>query len=818
MKSIEKLVNQPYTSSVISVETNQLFPYLSRYLPYTSLLKIFSREKISSLNKEEQELIERIKNPNKYNITALNAWTNYIHWVCHIMPEGKSQDDQIRLYVALENFTRTMLDERVFYDKKEYMNFWVYYIDLSRDGLDMLNFLKKKKVALRSIKLHTSIALIYERFHEFKKANEAYLEGFAAGVLDDEKLKDDYSTFEKRMVNRINREIEATDLDYRKIDQYIHDEISERSSPRYNERNKRLLNKNMIFTITFKLYRTKIELYNEDGSPLNLDKIDTVNYGGIGIYLDEKNYSNFSNRCSQIVEIYSILEKCLLAKDRKFKKKEEEVRENENKSLEKKPYSWLSENRKFDMKIFYEQDSLSKENQMDPLMNQQEEKQKNDSPKRNSVNYRFSLKINKGKQEEIELKKTPEQVIENIRKQVEISMENINKAPEKEKENIPKISKIEPIAQNVVSNSKAVTKPKKEIVIMRKKYPRENGRQVFKFDKCIQAEREKYEKAKQEARELKAKEFLKIKPIQQIQQIQPAHEEPKEEYDSDGDLKMESDDEEEEVPHFNNPIKPKEAQISSIQPIERLTPELKAQPSIPNLNKTMTFDEINEKMSEIENNKNISEETRNNLLNILDEQINRIAQKRLDKPTDIISTYLAPQDSKKVVEVPSETNNPKKNLTIKPIQTILNVSITPDKKVNEYSLSFDSNHSHLFAKPNQPINNQPKPSEPINDSIYFNSPMNKVSSFLDGIESSKKSSNQNLDLGKYFNLGNSKVNELNDSRLAKMFMSEDSGEKNQNNNQESNNIMKERMSAITEKTIENTRNSSDISLDKLFKS
>ena len=65
MKSIEKLVNQPYTSSVISVETNQLFPYLSRYLPYTSLLKIFSREKISSLNKEEQELIERIKNPNK---------------------------------------------------------------------------------------------------------------------------------------------------------------------------------------------------------------------------------------------------------------------------------------------------------------------------------------------------------------------------------------------------------------------------------------------------------------------------------------------------------------------------------------------------------------------------------------------------------------------------------------------------------------------------------------------------------------------------------------------------------------------------------
>ena len=154
MKSIEKLVNQPYTSSVISVETNQLFPYLSRYLPYTSLLKIFSREKISSLNKEEQELIERIKNPNKYNITALNAWTNYIHWVCHIMPEGKSQDDQIRLYVALENFTRTMLDERVFYDKKEYMNFWVYYIDLSRDGLDILHFLQKKEALNYILQLH----------------------------------------------------------------------------------------------------------------------------------------------------------------------------------------------------------------------------------------------------------------------------------------------------------------------------------------------------------------------------------------------------------------------------------------------------------------------------------------------------------------------------------------------------------------------------------------------------------------------------------------------------------------------------------------
>ena len=815
MKSIEKLANQPCTSSVINVETNQLFPYLSRYLPYTSLLKIYSREKLSSLNKEEQDLIERIKNPNKYNITALNAWTNYIHWVCHIMPEGKSQDDQIRLYITLENFTRSMLDEKVFYDKKEYMNFWVYYIDLSRDGLDILNFLKKKKVAFRSFALHISIALIYERFHEFKKANEAYLEGFAAGILDDGKFKEEYSKFEKRMVNRINREIEATDLDYRKIEQYILDEISERSSPRYNERNKRLLNKNMIFTIKFKLYRTKIELYNEDGTPLDLNKIDTVKYGGIGIFLDEKCYSNFSNRCSQIVEIYSILEKYLLAKDRKFKKKEEEVKDNENKSLEKKPYSWLSPNRNFDMKIFFEQNSLSKENQMDSLIKQQEEKPKNDSPQRSSVNYRFSMKINKGKQEEIELKKTPEQVIENIRKQVELSMENINKAPDNEKENIPKI---EPIAQNVVSNSKAITKTKKEIVIMRKKYPRENGRQVFLFDKCIQAEREKYEKAKQEAKELKAKELLKIKPIQPIQQIPQAQvEEPKEEYDSDGDLKMESDDEE-EVPHFNNSIKPKEEQISTIQPIERLTPELKAQPSLPNLNKTMTFDEINEKMSEIENNKNISEETRNNLLNILDEQINRIAQKRLEKPNDIISSYLAPQDSKKVVEVPSETNNPKKNLTIKPIQTILNVSITPDKKGNEYSLSFDSNHSHLFAKPNQSINNQPKPAEPINDSIYFNSPMNKVTSFLDGIESAKQSANQNVDLGKYFNLGNTKANELNDSRLAKMFMSEDSGEKNMNNDQGSNNIMKERMSAITEKTIENTRNSSDISLDKLFKS
>ena len=815
MKSIEKLANQPCTSSVINVETNQLFPYLSRYLPYTSLLKIYSREKLSSLNKEEQDLIERIKNPNKYNITALNAWTNYIHWVCHIMPEGKSQDDQIRLYITLENFTRSMLDEKVFYDKKEYMNFWVYYIDLSRDGLDILNFLKKKKVAFRSFALHISIALIYERFHEFKKANEAYLEGFAAGILDDGKFKEEYSKFEKRMVNRINREIEATDLDYRKIEQYILDEISERSSPRYNERNKRLLNKNMIFTIKFKLYRTKIELYNEDGTPLDLNKIDTVKYGGIGIFLDEKCYSNFSNRCSQIVEIYSILEKYLLAKDRKFKKKEEEVKDNENKSLEKKPYSWLSPNRNFDMKIFFEQNSLSKENQMDSLIKQQEEKPKNDSPQRSSVNYRFSMKINKGKQEEIELKKTPEQVIENIRKQVELSMENINKAPDNEKENIPKI---EPIAQNVVSNSKAITKTKKEIVIMRKKYPRENGRQVFLFDKCIQAEREKYEKAKQEAKELKAKELLKIKPIQPIQQIPQAQvEEPKEEYDSDGDLKMESDDEE-EVPHFNNSIKPKEEQISTIQPIERLTPELKAQPSLPNLNKTMTFDEINEKMSEIENNKNISEETRNNLLNILDEQINRIAQKRLEKPNDIISSYLAPQDSKKVVEVPSETNNPKKNLTIKPIQTILNVSITPDKKGNEYSLSFDSNHSHLFAKPNQSINNQPKPAEPVNDSIYFNSPMNKVTSFLDGIESAKQSANQNVDLGKYFNLGNTKANDLNDSRLAKMFMSEDSGEKNMNNDQGSNNIMKERMSAITEKTIENTRNSSDISLDKLFKS
>ena len=121
--------------------------------------------------------------------------------------------------------------------------------------------------------------IIEDIFEELYEEDNEYFKGLVEAystAKDDEKLKDDYSTFEKRMVNRINREIEATDLDYRKIDQYIHDEISERSSPRYNERNKRLLNKNMIFTIKFKLLEIFIIIFKLYHICYNLIRIGMI--------------------------------------------------------------------------------------------------------------------------------------------------------------------------------------------------------------------------------------------------------------------------------------------------------------------------------------------------------------------------------------------------------------------------------------------------------------------------------------------------------------------------------------------------------------
>ena len=36
----------------------------------------------------------------------------------------------MRTFLVIKNYTKTMVDEKIYYNNKEYISFWVYYIDM----------------------------------------------------------------------------------------------------------------------------------------------------------------------------------------------------------------------------------------------------------------------------------------------------------------------------------------------------------------------------------------------------------------------------------------------------------------------------------------------------------------------------------------------------------------------------------------------------------------------------------------------------------------------------------------------------------------
>ena len=107
--------------------------------------------------------------------------------------------------------------------------------------------MKKNDICTRNTFFYQSLAILYEKSHDFQNANTAYLEGFDRKIENLESLQASYKLFEERMENRINREINSSVFSSEIINNYIHNELKKTTqniheTAIYNSNNKRLRN------------------------------------------------------------------------------------------------------------------------------------------------------------------------------------------------------------------------------------------------------------------------------------------------------------------------------------------------------------------------------------------------------------------------------------------------------------------------------------------------------------------------------------------------------------------------------------------------
>jgi len=162
-----------------------------------------------------------IQFPENYKTTISSAWANYVSWIKSIFP-----NDLLRLFFLLENFTKLMIQESHLMADFSYYEYWLAYIDMSLDGIDILKYMKNNNTYSNYYGLYDAFAYIYEKHHDFKLANEAYLEGIEKQVYKVDILKKLYKAFETRMQTRIDREIKESVFSKDSINMYISNELA----------------------------------------------------------------------------------------------------------------------------------------------------------------------------------------------------------------------------------------------------------------------------------------------------------------------------------------------------------------------------------------------------------------------------------------------------------------------------------------------------------------------------------------------------------------------------------------------------------------
>ena len=316
-----KNFNLDFTSplpNIMNPEKEISFKYLSQFLNYKPLNLIYSKEKIESLINNENKFHQIIKNPSNYNINKLSAWKMYISFIKDLVP--KEYHDNLRIFLVLEYFTQTMYQEKEFYLEHDYISYWIFYADFCRDDLEILKILLKKNICINNAELYIALSYIYEKYHAFTYANDCFLQAFDIQCKNDDYLKKNYEQFEMRMENRINREINSTNIKCDDIDKYVHNEIykfnNNQNNLLYNENKNDSSEKGInIIKMNFKIYNNKFEILDDNINYQN----EVMQYGNFPIYIDEACRKNISRKGTQLVELYKLIVDFLNNNDLEFK-------------------------------------------------------------------------------------------------------------------------------------------------------------------------------------------------------------------------------------------------------------------------------------------------------------------------------------------------------------------------------------------------------------------------------------------------------------------------------------------------------------------
>ena len=339
-----KNFNLNFTSilpNIMNPENESSFKYLTQFLNYKPLNLIYSKEKIESLINNENKYHQIIKNPSNYNLNKLSAWKMYISFIKDLVP--KEYHDNLRIFLVLEYFTQTMYQEKEFYLEHDYISYWIFYADFCRDDLEILKILLKKNICINNAELYIALSYIYEKYHAFTYANDCFLQAFNAQCKNDDYLKNNYEQFEIRMENRINREINSTNIKCDDIDKYVHNEIykfnNNQNNLLYNENKNDLSEKGIkVIKMNFKIYNNKLEILDDNINYQN----EVMQYGNFPIYIDEACRKNISRKGTQLVELYKLIVDFLNNNDLEFKANSDKFKNEVIENRKKKPYSWLS--------------------------------------------------------------------------------------------------------------------------------------------------------------------------------------------------------------------------------------------------------------------------------------------------------------------------------------------------------------------------------------------------------------------------------------------------------------------------------------------
>ena len=339
-----KNFNLNFTSilpNIMNPENESSFKYLTQFLNYKPLNLIYSKEKIESLINNENKYHQIIKNPSNYNLNKLSAWKMYISFIKDLVP--KEYHDNLRIFLVLEYFTQTMYQEKEFYLEHDYISYWIFYADFCRDDLEILKILLKKNICINNAELYIALSYIYEKYHAFTYANDCFLQAFNAQCKNDDYLKNNYEQFEIRMENRINREINSTNIKCDDIDKYVHNEIykfnNNQNNLLYNENKNDLSEKGIkVIKMNFKIYNNKLEILDNNINYQN----EVIQYGNFPIYIDEACRKNISRKGTQLVELYKLIVDFLNNNDLEFKANSDKFKNEVIENRKKKPYSWLS--------------------------------------------------------------------------------------------------------------------------------------------------------------------------------------------------------------------------------------------------------------------------------------------------------------------------------------------------------------------------------------------------------------------------------------------------------------------------------------------